>query len=194
VNAGIDPGEEVVIHKWDGGVEGQVSGFWNAQLNPTSAYYKEVTEVIKPVTKGYVTLYAVVGDNTRAASTHFSFLAKYHPLQTIPQFRRYNITNSLGTETVSSVLALVKVRPVPLVDGDDILPVDSLQAVKLMVMAISEENKMNLQGAVNLETQAVAIMSKRERSRTQSDGMPVILNVEYRTSLGRHMNKGGIIL
>lgn len=194
VNAGMDPGEEIKIHKWHGGIEGQLSGYWNIHYTASEAHYREVTEVLKPETKGYVTLYAVVGNNVDPNKTHFSFLAKYHPRQTIPQFRRYNITKALGSDTVSSVLALVKLRNVPLVDGDDILPVDSMQALKLMVMAISEENKGNLQGALNFEAQSTAIMVKRESARVQSDGLPVIFNADYRTSAGRHMNRHGLIL
>ena len=193
VNAGMDPGEEIKIHKWHGGIEGHLSGYWNIHYTASEAHYREITEVLKPETKGYVTLYAVVGDNVDPSKTHFSFLAKYHPRQTIPQFRRYSITNCKD-KGCSSVLALVKLRNVPLVDGDDILPVDSMQALKLMVMAISEENKGNLQGALNFESQAVAVMQKRERARLQADGVPVILNVDYRLSTGRHLNRGGLIL
>ena len=186
-------GEAVMIQQWDGGVEGEVYGYWNFGLKHSSNPYSKVTEVIKPETQGYVSLFAVAGSNSDPEKTHFTFLAKYHPRQTIPQFRRYAVTNCKD-RGYSSVLALVKLRNVPLVDGDDILPVDSMQALKLMVMAISEENKGNLQGALNFEAQATAVMMKRESSRVQSDGLPVIFNADYRTSAGRHMNRHGLIL
>lgn len=188
VRAGVSPGIELPIMQWSGGVEGSLTGYWNININPSAEFFTQITEVIKPETSGYVTLYAVSGNNADPKA-FFSFLAKYHPRQTIPQFRRYAITNKT-VDSASSVLALVKMRYVPLVDAEDILPVDSLQAVKLMVMAIREENAGNLQGALNFESQAGAIMAKRERARTQSDGFPVILNQEHRTSLGRRMNRG----
>jgi hypothetical protein len=194
VNAGLTPGAEIPIHRWAGGVEGEISGVWNQAYKPSPDFFREVTEVLKPETANYISLFAVVVSNSAPETTHFSFLAKYHPRETIPSFRRYMVTNSKDSGYMSSILALVKLRNVPLIDGDDLLPIDSMQSLKLMVMAISEENKGNLQGSMNLEAQAIAVMMKRERSRTQSDGMPVILNSEYRTSLGRHMNHSGLVL
>ena len=85
-------------------------------------------------------------------------------------------------------------RHVPLVDGDDILPIDSLQALKLMVMALKEENAGNVAGAEMFEGKALAVMLNRERSRTQSDGVPVIYNTDYRLSLGRKLNKGRMLV
>ena len=59
----------------------------------------------------------------------FFFLGKYHPAQKIPQFRRYGITNkAVGRK--ANMLLLVKLRHIPLVHEDDILPLDSIQALK----------------------------------------------------------------
>ena len=189
------PGEEIPIHYWTGGAEGRIHGVWNIDFTPSTNRFKEVTEIIKPETSGYVTLYAVAVSNLAPATTHFSFLAKFHPRQTIPQFRRYAITNHLSASGCpASVLALVKLRHVPLVDADDILPIDSVQALKLMVMALREENAGNLAGADVYESKALAVMLNREKSWTQSDGVPVIYNSDYRTSLGRKMNRGRFII
>jgi len=98
-------------------------------------------------------------------------------------------TTAISYPTVEA-LALVKLRFVPLVDSTDEVPIDSIQAIKLMVMAIREENSGNLQNAVNFETQAKRVLTDREKSRTMSDGTPVVFNSEYRTSLGRHLNRG----
>lgn len=182
----------VDIKRWDEGVEGRIAGFWGREIVTSSEYFKEVSEIIKPETRGYVTMYAATGSDFAPASTYFSFLAKFHPQQTIPQFRRYAITNA-GC-CASSILALVKLRHVPLVEADDILPIDSMQALKLAVMALREENAGNLAGADVYESKALAVMLNREKSRTQSDGVPVIYNTDYRLSLGRKMNKGRMLV
>ncbi len=189
-------GEEITIHAWDNGLEGSLSGWWGVNLNPSVNRFTDVTGIVKPETAGYVSLFAVAGSNSIAAPlAYFSFLGKYHPRQTVPAFRRYALTSKDTTSTcATNVLALVRLRPVPLVDGTDILYIDSMQALKLMVMAITEENKGNLQGALNFESQAVAVMQKRERARLQAAGAPVILNVDYRLSTGRYLNRGGLIL
>jgi hypothetical protein len=184
---GTDPGETIPIHRWQDGIEGQLVGFWDNQLVPSTNYFQDITRVIKPVTAGYVSLYAV--DTTNHVFFH---LAGYHPMQTLPQFRRYSVTNhTIGNR--ASVLALVKLRHVPLSDANDILPIDSLQALKLMVMAIRDENAGNLQSALAYEAQAKRVMADREKSRTQCDATPVILNHDYRTSLGRALNKNRIL-
>lgn len=194
INAGRTPGEDVPIQRWDRGIEGRLAGFWDTQMTHSAARFKDVTEIIKPETRGYVTLYGVVGDNSTSSTnaSFFSFLAKFHPRQTIPQFRRYGITNAGGCP--SCILAHVKMRHVPLVDGDDILPIDSLQALKLMVMALKEENAGNVAGAEVFEGKALAVMLNRERSRTASSGPPAIFNSDYRTSLGRKLNRRRFIL
>lgn len=180
-------GEELTIQRWDDGVEGVLRGKWGTSLALTTNYFADVRLVRKAETAGYVTLYAV--DDT---NHYYHVLAKYHPKQTLPQFRRYRITNKTIGER-ADVLALVQLRHVPLVASTDILPVTSLQSVKLMVMALREENAGNLQGAVAYMAQAQAVLGKREEANTMSDGVPVIMNTDYRLSLGRALNKGGIL-
>lgn len=125
----------------------------------------------------------------------FSFLGKYHPRQNTPMFRRYSIMKwNPESECCRNVLALVKMRAVPLGAPTDILPIDSLQALKLMVMAISEENKNNLQLSSALEQQALGVMVRRDASRVRSSGIPEIVNIEHRTSLGRFMDRRGMVL
>lgn len=189
-------GEEITIHAWDNGLEGSLSGWWGVNLHPSVNRFTDVTGIVKPETAGYVSLFAVAGSSSVTAPlAYFSFLGKYHPRQTVPAFRRYALTSKDTTSTcATAVLALVRLRPVPLVDGTDILPIDSLQALKLMVMAITEENKGNLQGAVNLENQALTVLQKREKARLQADGAPTIFNVDYRMSAGRFMNRGGYVI
>lgn len=184
--------EEVPIRRWKDGVEGSIFGvvsahgeLWGENSARSETQFSEVSRVIKPETTGYVSLYAVDPDNYQ-----MFFLAKYHPRQTIPQFRKYRITNkAVDSEYRDSILALLKLRYVPLVADDDVIPTNSMQALKLMVMAISEENKMNLQGAAALESRARAVLTKKEESASTSHGMPTIIDTDYRTSLGQRINR-----
>jgi len=144
--------------------------------------FSQVTRVWKPTATAPITLLAV-----DPATNEMHFLASYHPAQDVPGFRRYMITNA-DEETCTSVLAQVKLRHVPVTLDDDILPIPSLQALKLMVMAIRDENAGNLQSAVAYESQARRLMEDFEKSTTMSDGTPMIMNHDYVTSLGRHVN------
>jgi len=187
-SSGAEVTESLPIQPWQGGVEGELYGTWGNGITISTNLFQDITEVVKAETTGYVSLYAVY-----PTSNFMFYLAKYHPRQTRPQFRRYVITNSTK-DYRTCMLLQVHIKYQPLVDAGDVLPVDSLQALKLMVMSITEENKMNLPQAQILAQQAVALMSKREEARTLSQGAPTIVNTDYRTSLGRFMNHGGRIL
>ncbi len=177
------------IKKTPTGVVFADSGDWDGDWGALST--EELTfvdKVAKPATTGRITLLAV--DVT--GGTYYR-IAEYEPGTLLPQFRRYQITNKVGGTDVD-MLALVKLRFTKLVNAVDEVLIDSIQAIKLMVMAIREENAGNLQAAINYEMQARRVLTDREKSRTMSDGTPVIINMDYRASLGRHINKGGILL
>jgi hypothetical protein len=188
--------EEVPIRRWADGVEGAIFGvvsahgeLWGENSARSETKFSDVTRVIKPETTGYVSLYAIDPSNYQ-----MFFLAKYNPRQTIPAFHRYRITNkSVNSESRDSILALLKLRYVPLADADDVIPINSMQALKLMVMAISEENKLNIQGAAVLEARAREVLTKKEESVTQTHGMPTIIDADYRTSLGQRVNRRVIL-
>lgn len=182
-----DVTEELRIQKWHGGVEGELQGRWDKSLKLSTYYFKEITRVIKSETKGYVCLYSV--DPVR----DFMFnLAKYHPKQLIPGFRRYRITNKNYGE-FTSILAMVRLRLVPLVSDNDILPIDSIQPLKLMVMAITAENAKDAASATTYMGAAMAALAKREEAKTLTLGTPAILNMDHRLSIGRRINGRGCL-
>jgi len=196
VNAGeLAGGEAVEIRQWDKGYEGQIRGNWGVDAKASAAKFCEVTEVVKPVTKGYVTLLACDVDNSlEKPRSFFSFLAKYHPRETVPQFRRYAVTGWRGAQCPDCILALVKLRCVPLVDPEDVLPIESLQAVRLAVQGISAELKDNLQNSEAYFMKALNELNFSEQSRVVSSGMPNIVHVDFRGSNGRSMNRKGVLL
>lgn len=174
------------------------SGTWDGDLvtlTPGDKPFSHIDRVVKEVTEGTVSLVAV----DEAAGRYYK-LAVYYPKTVRPQFRRYQLTNFHPVEgrdsacDTTDVLALVRLRYVPLVEDTDEAPIDSIQAIKLMVIAIREENAGNLQGAVNYEEKALRVLTDREKTRTISDGTPVILNHDYRASMGRRLNRRGLIL
>jgi hypothetical protein len=191
IKTGAAEGEELTLEHWT--EEGVIGNYSDLYVFPDSAptstnLFKDISNVIKDPTEGYVSLYAI-----DLATNAMSFLAKYHPKQTIPQFRKYRVTNSTYDSTYNSLLALMKMKYVPLSLLTDILPIESLQAVKLMVMAISEENKMNIEGSVLLANQAYGLLVKKDESKTLSDGVPVIVDVDYRMSLAAKINRSIIL-
>jgi len=178
---GEEISEEVPILQWEDGTEGELTGTFTAGVTLSTNSFAEITRVIKPKTTGHICLYAV-----DPATNFFSFLAKYRPSDEIPAFRRYALTTwpSESETQQTYVLALVRLRAVPLVADDDIVPIDSMHALKLMVMAIREENAGNLQGSTNLEMQARRLMQERQTASTMAAGTTVVMDIDFDFSLG----------
>lgn len=179
--------QDIPIQRWLLGVEGRMSGHFTGTMLPSDTAFKSVERVTKAATSGHVSLYAIDVTNQ-----YFYFLAKYAPGVTLPEFRRYKLTNA-NTETCTNLLALVRLRYTPLTDADDIIPIDSMQALKLMVMALREENAGNLQGAANFEAKARMALESRQQANTMSAGTQIILDFDYSMSLGEAMNNRGIL-
>lgn len=172
VRTGSDAGVAVPIQVWEDGVEGQLRGKWGSAALPLSSQsFREITRVVKPATTGYVSLFSVGTDGT------MTFLAKYHPSELVPSFRRYKIAGQTAGN-YANLLALVKMRHVPLVQADDVIPVQPLAAVKLMVQSISREDAGDLGGAEAYKAAAWRLMSERARSREKASGTPVVIDVD----------------
>lgn len=171
-------GEKIQINRWAGGVEGEIVGQW-AGLYATTNLFKQITRVVKPVTKGPVSLYAV---NTTTNAMYL--LSKMVPDTTIPMYRRYKITNQACTSDCAYVLLLARIRFRKATLPDDTLSIQNLSAIKNMVMALDFENKKNLASAAQYEAKALQILLEEKNIRTDSAGMPVIIDIEKQLSAG----------
>lgn len=178
-------GVTLKINRWTDGIEGQVAGALTEQEH-TSEYFRQVTQVYKPITDDYVTLYAF--DPVTSA---MHLLAKMHPRETTPHYRRYKIAGKEYCDA-NCILAMVRLRYISPVTADDILPVQNLDALKFMLMALKEEDAKNLQVSLTLESKATDLLREQHRDQQVSHGMPVILDVEYRTSMSRRINMGPV--
>lgn len=149
------PMEEIPIIPWSGGREGVIStGEGGVKLTYSKNAYREVTQWAKPKTAGHVSLYAIEPETNR-----MFFLAKAHPDDTHPCWRRYKITNVRGLPyRPSNILVYGKASCPRLTRDDDVLPVQNRAAVKLMVQAIEFEAKQQLKNATEYEAQAIRVL------------------------------------
>lgn len=181
-SAGFGPGETLAINAWTGGVEGTIDlgyGWESGQTKISNKKYRQVTGWKKPVTKGYVSLYAL-----EVSTNKMFFLGKAHPDDTRPAWRRYRITNQY--QSCTTMLALAKLGWVKLTRADDILPIQNLDALKQMIIALREENAANLQGALNYEQNAVRLLNEQLNDHETTGGGPVLVDWE------RHLMAGGM--
>lgn len=169
------------INPWDNETEGLVRGSWEDN-NVSEDYMRQVSQVYKPVTKGYVSLYAV--DTT---TNRMHFLSKMHPKEERPSYRRYKVLNKCCGATC--LLLLVKMKYITPEADDDILPIQNLDALKVMIQALREEDAKNLQLSLVLEEKAKKLLDAQLAHKEVASGVPTILDFDVRTSLGRTMNR-----
>lgn len=160
------PMEEVPIVGWTGGVEGVITARV-ADLPKSEKLYRSITGFAKPKTADHVCLYAV-----DPASDRMWFLAKAHPDDTRPAWRRYKIRNQSAYG--SNILIYGKAAALRLSRSSDVLPVQNRTAVKLMCQAIEYENKDQLKQAVEMEAQAMRVMLE---AKADHDNRGMVANV-----------------
>jgi hypothetical protein len=188
------PGEQININRWAGGVEGTLDRYpGTAPDNTDSATaagdtsnlypwisanaFQDIYSVHLPSGRtDYVSLYAV-SETTR----QMYFLAKYHPDETVPGYRRYLLRGYCppATQTSSNcahVQLMVKLRHTPLSRDDDILLIQNLDALKNMVLAIREENAGNVEKGLMYEQKALQILGEQESNKR--DGQLPLLTSE----------------
>ena len=175
INAGESPGLAVGLNIWANGISGQINGALTSQKVSASTF-RDITEVYKTVTRGYITLYAC-----KPEDNYMFLLAKYHPTDTMPTFRRYRITNT-GTDDYANVYARVKLRYMPVSHEQDVLLIQNLDALKIMIMAITRENSGDLTGSVAYESQAVRLLNE-QLSNYQTSGQLQVIDTESQTFL-----------
>lgn len=172
--------EELTINRFQDGVEGVIAGNFTDANKVSTNKIREITKVIKSETQASVILYAV-----DLVTSKTWFVGKYHSKDTIPMFRRYRIVgkpNRTGTEnderSETCILAMVKLGYSELSENDDIVPIDSMPALKLMLMAIKYENEGNLQNSMAYEANAVRLLEDVNAHHKIAQGTPVIIDFE----------------
>jgi len=156
-------GVPLVINQWAGGVEGNlISAAGGAELNLLGDV-RDITRIIKPRTNGFVSLYTY-----DPQTFQMYFLAKYHPYETHPRYRRYRLT-APNYRCGSAILAWCELGYVPHEHATDVLLIQNIDALKLMVMAIELENERDFQMAKAYEADAYRLIEEQRMSERTHD-------------------------
>jgi hypothetical protein len=169
--------EEITINKWSGGIEGTIINFSDNITLSTNNFY-EITTVNKPVTDGYVTLYAY-----DSSTSNLWFLSKYHMDETVPNYRRYRILNANMPDTRPTtdttyghhVLCLVKLKYIPAKRDSDVLLIQNKEAIQLWAQAIREQNTGNIQQAKLFKLEAIEALNA-QLTDTQTNEIKIQIN------------------
>lgn len=120
-----------------------------AATDPGVTYFRKITQVTKPITRGYVKLIAFPPEQLAQAVT----IGYYAPNETNPRFKRMKV--SCGCEWVR-----VKYRrkTIDLVNDYDIVPLASYQAVLDLLKAIRLRETNNIDLAEKYELKAIQLL------------------------------------
>jgi hypothetical protein len=138
----------------DGGEGTQLS--LSAAENTTAQYFSALTGVLKPLTNGYLTLWAV---DASGAETQ---IGEYEPGETNIGYRRYRIERPNGSET-PTVRALCKRRYVPVQsEHDEVIP-GNMGALKLGLISLKYEDTNDLERATEYFNKALTLLNAELR-------------------------------
>ena len=154
------PTEDIQIVPWHNGTPGSLVGDL-ASMPMSTNLYRHLTFWSKPETAGHVSLYAVEPSTSR-----MWFMATAKPFTKNPSWRRYRLLNQncCGANIlIYGKLACRKLRGL-----DEILPIQSIPAIKAFVQAIEFENKQQLKSAMEYEAQAIRLMSEQKADHDSS--------------------------
>lgn len=158
----------------------------NFELDPADPYttygtavFTSVTSVVKPVTKGYIELWATNGnpaDDTQ--------LATYGPDETFPSYHSYFLptlkdcligvtacwSSCCGDATQENnqrnlrVLVRGRKRFIPVMNDNDTLIISNLPALMAMMQAVVKREQSDMEGYALYKVQAIDIMQKEAKS------------------------------
>ena len=102
----------------------------------TTEVFSSITRIVKPLTKGYLSLYAVDPDTLVE-----TLLSIYEPGELNPSYRRYRI---LGIEPSKSITVLCKRQYVPALADSDLVYPPVIGALKHGLIALNFENNVDM--------------------------------------------------
>lgn len=118
-----------------------------------------IDRVIKDTTAGQIFLYAY-----NATDDELEDLAVYAPDETRPSYARYRIP---GCKDSAGVMAMVKLKFVPVVNATDLVLIPSLDAIRYMMQSANLDDATDPGGADTYEAKAI-----RELNLQLRDEMP----------------------
>ena len=122
------------------------------ESNTSTQYFSSLTGVLKPLTNGYLTLWAVNSQNQETQ------IGEYEPGETNICYRRYRILRADDGQT-PTVRVLCKRRFVPVTsENDDIIP-DNMGALKLGLISLKYEDTNDLERATEYFQRALSLLN-----------------------------------
>jgi len=161
-----------------------------AAKNPydqTDIYVRRIDRVIKQVTQQEFRLYAF-----NAADAVLETLATYEPSETNPAYQKFKLKldgccwpgTSTNCDTQQGLAGLIKLQYVPVVDDNDLVLIDNLDALKAMMQSIRCAEGQDFQSAKVYELEAVRELNHQLKDENPDDQISVNVDPFNSTLIG----------
>lgn len=151
------------IQNW---VEGKVITF-EKPFASTDVYVRHIDRVLKDKTQGIIDVYAY-----NVAQDVLEPIAHYEPSETNPAYARYQLHAGCAN-SLKSVVALVKLRYIPVEVDTDLVLIENLDALGLMIQSLKYGDAGGSNAAKDYEASAIRELSLDIWQKDGEDGIPV---------------------
>lgn len=159
-------GQPLHTQNLDGTFTNGITLILQAPFASSAVYVRHIDYVIKQQTQCIVDMYAY-----NASTNLLEDLAHYDPSETNPSYQKTKVNiawSNIGTcsqapnccGTVRGVLAMVKLKFIPVQADTDLCIIDNLDALKLIVQAIGFEEAGDRANARQYESDAVEVLNR----------------------------------
>lgn len=143
----------------------------------SSVFVRRIDRIVKDATQCPINLYAYW-----AAEDALEPIAQYDGAETVPEYQRMSIHGCCG---LKSVTALVKLKFIPVINDDDFVIIENLDALKLMIQSQDYSDAGNLQAANAYELDAIRELNRQLGDESPLDQLPVQVRPFNSTGIGR---------
>lgn len=175
--SGLSPSGERVTTKLDvgEGVEGLYPEYERFHENADRTFSVIDSVVLDDAADDYISLFGMTSSGVVIRFGH------YHPYVKVPKFRRYKLKTSRPGPY--DILAEVRIDPLPMVNDEDVVPVPSLEPIKLMMLYDVSLAMNEMQTAQQYLQQAVQWLQQMQVADNTVQ-TPVVQNVLFEGSGG----------
>lgn len=165
---GIDPtGREIVTVDQGQQIVGEKLYIRKGEIRYTQAVFAQITGVVKTPTVGYCQLLWI-----NPAANLKGFLSDYSPLEEVPAYRRYRLTDPRCVTRVQ-VTVLGRIRLKEKYVDNDIIPFESIYTINMAGQTINLSQNRALDLAQASGNMAADMIEKENSYKKPENGQPV---------------------
>lgn len=160
---------------WADGIKLTLAATASTPYTETPVNVRRIDRVLKDITNGPIRLYA-----WNSSASVLEDIAYYEPGETRPNYLRSRlslpcVSNSCNgtTNSLRSVIALVKLQFVPVLTDNDPMLIDNITALKHMFQAIKCEEAQDQATALGFQAMAVDELNQESRNANPDTQIPV---------------------